>query len=77
MTDTKKLEERIKKSGLSYKHIAKKIGISYYSLRKKMDNQVEFKSSEIDALCSILDIESFEETKELFFAKRVDLKSTN
>lgn len=69
MTNTKKLEERIDKSGLSYKYIAKKLGISYFTLRKKMDNKVEFKTSEIDALCTILGITEFSEIKELFFAK--------
>lgn len=75
MTNTKMLEKRIDLSGLKYKYLAEKLGISYYSLRKKMDNVTEFTATEIDILCETLCL-SVEDRMRIFFAKQVDLKST-
>lgn len=72
MTNTNLLEKRIEDSGLKYKFIAEKLGINYYTLRKKMNNVTEFTASEIDALCEILNINSLKERQKIFFAKSVD-----
>lgn len=73
MTDTKKLRQRIKESGLKLLYIAERLGISCYSLSLKLENKREFKSSEISALCIVLNINDLEEKEELFFKKKVDL----
>ena len=68
MTDTKVLRERIENAGLKYKHIAKKLGITPYSLQKKIDNDNEFKVSEVDTLSTILGL-TLVEKNEIFFAR--------
>lgn len=70
MTDTKALEARIEKSGLKLKYVAKKMGISYASLRYKMDNVREFTATEIYQLCEIVGITDLEEKYKLFFCQK-------
>lgn len=65
MTDTKALRERIADAGPKYKSIAKKIGISAYSLQRKIDNDNEFLVSEVDALSTLLGL-SLEEKDAIF-----------
>lgn len=67
MTDTLKLRERIMQSGLKYKYIAEQMGLTRYGLMQKINNQYDFKSSEIAMLCDILRIESLEEKERIFF----------
>lgn len=66
MTDTEKLLEIIDSSGLKYKYIAEKLGISYFSLNKKIKNITEFKASEVTKLCRLLNITSLEEKEDIF-----------
>lgn len=47
MTDSNALREWIKARGLKLNAIATAIGITPYSLQKKIDNETEFKASEI------------------------------
>jgi len=73
MTNSSKLREFVKKSGLKYTYIATKLNISSYCLKQKIDNITEFKSSEIAEFCRILGIEDNLQLKEqLFFANNVD-----
>ena len=73
MTNTELLEEKITKSGLKKSYIAKAIGLkSTYGLSKKINNETEFKATEISALCKLLKIDSLEERQEIFFAEKVD-----
>lgn len=67
MTDTKRLRDRISALGLKYKAIAKAMGISAYTLQRKIDNDSEFRVSEVDALAKILGL-SLEEKDAIFFA---------
>ena len=76
MTDTKALQKRIEQSGLKQEFIAKKIGLSSYGFAKKRDNETEFKPSEIDGLCDLLNIDTLEEKFAIFFAPKVELKET-
>ena len=76
MTDTELLMEYVKKSGLKLLYIAECLGLSRYGLAKKINNETEFKASEIEKMCEILHIDSMEERKKIFFAKEVDKKST-
>lgn len=68
MTNSSALRALIKSSGLKYQHIAKKIGVSAYTLTKKIDNITEFKASEIVIICEMLHIEEPSEKERLFFA---------
>lgn len=69
MTNTALLEKLIKDAGLKKKYIAQKIGISPYSLAKKIRNESDFTSGQIDALCDILKINSPTKKCEIFLAK--------
>lgn len=68
MTNTTLLNERIERSGYKRSYIAKALGLSAYGLAKKIQNETEFKASEINALCVLLKIESPEEKEAIFFA---------
>lgn len=75
MTNTKLLEEYILKSGYKRSFIAKALGITAYALALKINNKSEFKATEIDILCKLLNI-GIEDRMRIFFAQMVDLKST-
>lgn len=68
MTNTELLEKVIEKSGFKKSYIAKTIGITAYSLAKKIRNENEFKASEINGLCNLLKIDSADEKERIFFA---------
>lgn len=76
MTDTTELRKRIKDSGYKLSFIAECLGLSTYGLQLKIENKNEFKTSEVDALCRVLKIESLEEKEGIFFAKKDDYKSS-
>lgn len=71
MTDTKKLERLIENSGYKRSFLAAQIGISPYALLLKMNNKTEFKASEIEALCKLLDVD-IPSRMDIFFAQTVD-----
>lgn len=72
MTDTKRLETAIQESGYKLTYIAERMGLSLYGLSKKIKNETEFKASEIDQLCSILQIKTLTEKERIFFANKVE-----
>jgi transcriptional regulator with XRE-family HTH domain len=61
MTNTKEIRSLMAKKGLTQCDVAKALGISYQSFSYKLNNRVEFKASEIEALCVLLDIENKDE----------------
>lgn len=65
MTNTKLLREKIDLSGYKLRFIAQKLGITYASLLNKINNESEFKASEIMGLCSLLGLTN--EDRELIF----------
>lgn len=71
MTDTKRLKELINSKGLKLKYIADRLGISSYSLQKKINNITEFKTTEVMLLCEILNISDLREKEAIFYAKTV------
>ena len=71
MTDTRALRAAIEASGLKYKAIAKEMGISAYALQLKIDNNSEFKVSEVDALSKMLGF-TLEEKDRIFFAGQLN-----
>lgn len=68
MTNTELLNEKIEMSGYKRSYIAKVLGLSAYGLAKKIQNETEFKASEINALCGLLNIVKPEEKEAIFFA---------
>ena len=54
MTDTDKLNDAILESGIKIVAIAGKLGISRKGFYKKLNNETEFKDSEIAAMQKIL-----------------------
>lgn len=69
MTDTTRLQEYIRKSGMKMSSLADRLDISRYTLRNKINNKNEFKAGEIQGLCDILCINEHE-MKSVFFAQR-------
>ncbi len=67
MTNTNLLREKIRASGYRLNFVAEKIGLTYAGLLKKINNETEFKASEIVALKKLLDLTD-EEANEIFFA---------
>ncbi len=76
MTDTELLREVIKSKGLKLEYIAKKLHITRFSLQKKTENTTEFKASEIQKLCEVLQISDPDLKERIFFAQNVENNST-
>ena len=71
MTDTARLREKIEESGYRLGFIADKLGVSYQGFLNKLNNQTEFKASEIQCLCDLLHLKA-REKEAIFFARKVD-----
>lgn len=63
-------QKRIDSSGLEPEFIAKQLGLSTRSFEKKCDDVSQFKPSEINRLCKLLNIDSLEDRYNTFFAWR-------
>lgn len=53
------------------KYVAEYLGLSPYGFQLKVENKQEFKTSEVAALCDLLEIESLDEKENIFFAKKM------
>lgn len=71
MTDTRLLSQVINDSGITITAIAKKLGITRESFYKKMNNETEFKASEIISLQNILSLTN-QIRDNIFFAAKVE-----
>ncbi len=71
MTNANLLREKIDESGYKLRFIAKKIGITYQGFLKKVNNETEFKASEIQKLKELLNLTD-EERDNIFFALNVE-----
>lgn len=69
MTNGKLLEEKIQQSGLKKGFIAEKIGVTPNTLTALINNNAEFKASQIVAMCQVLNIKDDDEIKAIFFAQ--------
>lgn len=67
MTDTFELEKAIRVKGLTKKAVAVSLGLSEQGFLLKLNNKNEFKASEIQLLCEILEC-----SKDIFFANSVN-----
>lgn len=68
LIDTKELEIEIKRSGITKRELAKKLGLSEMGLYKKIHNITEFKASEIATMSKILSLE--EKIQEIFLQQK-------
>ena len=75
VTDTERLKERIKKSGLKMNYIAEQIGITREGLYNKINGKNDFKATEIAKLQDLLGL-SLTEKEKIFFARWVEKSST-
>lgn len=71
MVNSNILRQTIKNNGIKMKFVAEKLGISPNSLTRKINNQTEFKLSEIEKLSVILTLTEADKTA-LFFAPFVE-----
>lgn len=69
MTDTKRLKEVVRQSGLKKSFIAEKLGISYAGYNKKESGKSEFLSSEIVILKGLLHL-SNKDVSEIFLLSK-------
>mgnify|MGYP000894032697 CR=1 FL=1 len=67
MTDTDKLNAVIADRGIKKVHIAKALNITPATLSRKLGNKSEFMSSQIDAICKLLNIDEAARS-DIFFA---------
>lgn len=67
MTNTRKLRDEIQSKGLKYTFVAAYLGLTPNGLKKKIENDSEFKASEIKKLYELLELSELERS-EIFFA---------
>ena len=60
MTNTELLREKIDQSGYKLQFIAAKTGLTYQGLLNKINNESEFRASEIQILTVLLDLNETE-----------------
>lgn len=72
MTNSALLRDKIKEKGLKYSFIADQLGLSYFGLKLKIDNESDFRTGEVAKLCDLLGITSLKEKDRIFFAKKCD-----
>lgn len=53
------------------KYVAEYLGLSAYGFQLKVENKQEFKTSEVSALCELLQIDSLSEKEKIFFAQKM------
>ena len=71
MTKGNLLREKIDACGFKLVFVAKQLGISYQAFLKKLNNETEFKASEVMILKEILHLTD-DEVMEIFFGQNVD-----
>ena len=76
MTNTELLKEKLRESGYKLLHVAAACGITYAGFLKKLNNETEFKASEIVALKKALRLTNAERDA-IFFASNVEDSSTS
>lgn len=69
MVNTELLEKKITESGKTKSFLSNKLGITLQTFKKKCTNNGDFFLSEVDILCSELDIKMLTEKERIFFAK--------
>lgn len=75
MINSHLLRSKISESGIKLYALASRLGLSGYGLSRKIDNKTEFKASEIEKLCDILQLSTCDRDG-IFFGSCVDFKAT-
>lgn len=65
MTNTELFRKKVEEKGITFKFLASQIGITREALYNKMNNETEFKASEIAAIANVLQLTS-KERDEIF-----------
>lgn len=71
MVNTKMLRDKINSMGFKLQYVAEKCGLTYFGFMKKVNNETEFKASEIMILKVLLNLTD-KEVNQIFFALDVD-----
>ena len=71
MSKSNFLREKIDGCGFKLVFVAKQLGISYQAFLKKLNNETEFKTSEVMILKELLHLTD-DEVMEIFFGQNVD-----
>lgn len=71
MTNTSLLRKKIDESGYKLRFIASKLGITYQGFLKKINNETEFKASEMQILRELLNLTDAE-FEQIFFTLNVE-----
>lgn len=71
MVNTKMLRDKISDAGYKLQFVAEKCGLTYFGFMKKVNNETEFKASEIMILKVLLNLTD-KEVNQIFFALDVD-----
>ena len=69
MINSELLRKKIDNSGYRFSWLAKKMNLSPYGLRKKINEETEFKVSEVTKICGLLAMND-EERDAIFFYKK-------
>ena len=70
MTNSELLRKAVARSGYKKAYIAQCIGLSYQGYLNKERGESEFRQSEIEGICKLLDLTA-EEKESIFFATEV------
>lgn len=76
MTNTSKLKGKIAEKGYTFSSFADAVNISRPALRKRINGTADFKVSEIERVCSVLDI-ARAEISDYFFTQDVAKMETH
>lgn len=68
MTNKQLLEQAIREKGLKKSFLAEKIGLTPAGFYNCLNNKAEFKASQINTLCDLLDIKDLATKEAIFFA---------
>ncbi len=71
MTNTSKLQGKMREKGFSLVGLAGKMGLSATGLFNKVHNYQEFRVSEVQTIVTLLNLNK-EETQEIFFSEKVE-----
>lgn len=72
MVDTQLLDEAIRESGKTKKHLAKKCNMTVQTFRLKRQNVFPFNTDDVETLCKELNISTLTRKEKIFFAPKVD-----
>lgn len=68
MVNTTELKNFVRESGMTMQGIARKMGVSYRSLHRKVRNETPFRTCEIEAFCRIIGVTTKAEKERIFSA---------